>query len=542
MGSIMKSGISASAGYAIGQAQIRGSYQAKIIQKKISNVILEKERLYNAIGKARTEIIAIRDNVENHIGEDNAAVFEGHLLLLDDPEFIGAVESTIESNIVNAEKAMQEVMDMYISIFDSMDDQYMKTRSADIKEVGNRIITNLLGVNQEGVNTSGKNTIVVSHDLTPSETAMLNRKNVVAFLTDIGGKTSHSAIMARNLEIPLIVGLNDITTSVKNGDILIVDGILGNVIINPDKKTLELYQEKQREYEEEKETLKRLKNVTAVTKSGKVIKVAGNIGKADEVKYVIENGGDEVGLFRTELLYLDRDRLPTELEQLEAYRSVLEKMQGKAVIIRTLDIGGDKPLPYLNIPEETNPFLGYRAIRLCLDRKDIFKVQLRALLRASVYGNLKIMIPMISSLEEFLEVKALINECKKELDERYFAYSDNLEVGIMIEVPAAAICADELAKHADFFSIGTNDLIQYTLAADRGNEKVSYLYNPMHPAVLRLIKMTIDAAHKEGKWCGMCGEMAGDENAVKTLVEFGLDEFSTNFSSMLKIKKKILEL
>ncbi|MGE5626877.1 MAG: phosphoenolpyruvate--protein phosphotransferase [Solirubrobacterales bacterium] len=538
----MKSGISASAGYAIGQAQIRGSYQAKIIQKKISNVILEKERLYNAIGKARTEIIAIRDNVENHIGEDNAAVFEGHLLLLDDPEFIGAVESTIESNIVNAEKAMQEVMDMYISIFDSMDDQYMKTRSADIKEVGNRIITNLLGVNQEGVNTSGKNTIVVSHDLTPSETAMLNRKNVVAFLTDIGGKTSHSAIMARNLEIPLIVGLNDITTSVKNGDILIVDGILGNVIINPDKKTLELYQEKQREYEEEKETLKRLKNVTAVTKSGKVIKVAGNIGKADEVKYVIENGGDEVGLFRTELLYLDRDRLPTELEQLEAYRSVLEKMQGKAVIIRTLDIGGDKPLPYLNIPEETNPFLGYRAIRLCLDRKDIFKVQLRALLRASVYGNLKIMIPMISSLEEFLEVKALINECKKELDERYFAYSDNLEVGIMIEVPAAAICADELAKHADFFSIGTNDLIQYTLAADRGNEKVSYLYNPMHPAVLRLIKMTIDAAHKEGKWCGMCGEMAGDENAVKTLVEFGLDEFSTNFSSMLKIKKKILEL
>lgn len=542
MGSIMKSGISASAGYAIGQAQIRGTYQAKIIQKKISNVILEKERLYNAIGKARAEIIAIRDNVENGIGEDHAAVFEGHLLLLDDPEFIGAVESTIESNIVNAEKAMQEVMDMYISIFDSMDDQYMKTRSADIKDVGNRIITNLLGVNQEGMNTSGKNTIIVSHDLTPSETAMLNRKNVIAFLTDIGGKTSHSAIMARNLEIPLIVGLNDITTSIKNGDILIVDGILGNVIINPDKKTLELYQDKQREYEEEKETLKRLKNVTAVTKSGKIIKVAGNIGKAEEVKYVIENGGDEVGLFRTELLYLDRDRLPTELEQLEAYRSVLEKMQGKAVIIRTLDIGGDKQLPYLNIPEETNPFLGYRAIRLCMDRKDIFKVQLRALLRASVYGNLKIMIPMISSLEEFLEVKALLTECKKELDERYFAYSDNIEIGIMIEVPAAAICADELAKHADFFSIGTNDLIQYTLAADRGNEKVSYLYNPMHPAVLRLIKMTIDAAHKEGKWCGMCGEMAGDENAVKTLVEFGLDEFSTNFSSMLKIKKKILEL
>ncbi len=538
----MKTGISASEGYAIGRALLRGSYQTKIIQKKISNVILEKDRLYNAIKKTRDQLTDIKNKVQKDMGEENAAVFEGHLLLLDDPEFIGAVESNIESNIVNAEKAMQEVMDMYISIFDSMEDEYMKARSADIKDVGNRIITNLLGLDQEGIDAAESNTIIVSHDLTPSETALLNRKNVIAFLTDIGGKTSHSAIMARSLEIPLIVGLNDITTSVKNGDVLIVDGILGKVIINPDKKTLEEYQKKKQEYEEEKEALKRLKNVSAVTKSGKQIRVAGNIGKPEEVKYVLENGGDEIGLFRTELLYLNRDRLPTEKDQYEAYKYVLEKMQDKAVVIRTLDIGGDKQLPYLPIPEETNPFLGYRAVRLCLDRKDIFKVQLRALLRASVYGNLKIMIPMISSLEEFLAVKDLMEECKRELDKEYFAYSDNIDIGIMIEVPAAAICADELAKYADFFSIGTNDLIQYTLAADRGNEKVSYLYNPMHPAVLRLIKMTIDAAHKEGKWCGMCGEMAGDEHSVKTLVEFGLDEFSMNFSSILKIKKLILEL
>ena len=538
----MKSGISASEGYAIGRALIKGSYQSKIIQKKISNVILEKEKFYDAIKKTRDQLIEIRDKVENDLGEENAAVFESHLLLLEDPEFIGAVESNIESNIVNAEKAMQEVMDMYISIFDSMEDEYMQARSADIKDVGNRIISNLLGMSLEGIDTFKKNTVIVVHDLSPSETAQFNRTNVIAFLTDIGGKTSHSAIMARGMEIPLIVGLNDITTSVKNGDLLIVDGVLGNVIINPDKNTLKVYQKKKEEYESEKEELKRLINITAITKAGKKIRVAGNIGTPEEVKFVLDNGGDEVGLFRTEVLFLERDRLPSELEQLEDYKYVLEKMQDKPVIIRTLDIGGDKQLPYLPIPEETNPFLGYRAVRLCLDRKDIFSVQLRALLRASAFGNLKIMIPMISSLEEFLAVKELIGQCKKELDQEYLDYNDNIEVGIMIEVPSAAICADELAKYSDFFSIGTNDLIQYTLAADRGNEKVSYLYNPMHPAVLKLIKMTIDAAHKEGKWCGMCGEMAGDESAIKTLVEYGLDEFSMNFSSILKVKKMILDL
>ncbi len=538
----MKVGIPASPGYAIGRALIRGSYQSKIIQKKISNVISEKERLYKAIRKTRQQLTEIRDMVSEDLGEGNAAVFESHLVLLEDPEFIGAVESNIESNIVNAEKAMQEVMEMYISIFDSMQDEYMKGRSADIKDVGTRILSNLLGMSIGGLETSEKDTIVVAHEMTPSETAQLSRASVIAFVTDMGAKTSHSSIMARSMEIPSVTGLNDITKIVKNGDVLIVDGVLGQVLINPDIETLSYYRKKKEAYEKEKEELKSLINVTVSTKSGKQIRVGGNIGKPEEVDFVLENGGDEIGLFRTEILYMDRDRLPTEKEQFEAYKSVVQKMQGKAVIIRTLDIGGDKHLSYLHIPEETNPFLGYRAVRLCLDRKDIFKVQLRALLRASAYGNLKIMIPMISTAEEFLKVKEFMEECKRELDNEYLDYDHGIEVGIMVEVPAAAICADELAKHADFLSIGTNDLIQYTFAADRGNEKVSYLYNPMHPAILRLIKMTIDAAHKEGKWCGMCGEMAADEEAIRILIEYGLDEFSMNYSSILKVKKLILEM
>lgn len=538
----MKVGIPASPGYAIGRALIRGSYQSKIIQKKISSVISEKERLYKAIEKARQQLTEIRDKVTEEIGEGNAAVFESHLVLLDDPEFIGAVESNIETNIVNAEKAMQEVMEMYISIFDSMQDDYMKARSADIRDVGTRIMSNLLGMGMDGLATSEKDTIVVAHDMTLSETAQLNQENVIAFVTDLGAKTSHSSIMARSIGIPSVAGLNDITRVVKNGDILIVDGMLGQVLINPDVETLNRYRRKKEAYEKEKEQLKSLKNITVSTKSGKQIRVGGNIGKPEEADLVLENGGDEIGLFRTELLYLDRDRLPTEKEQFEAYKSVVKKMQGKAVVIRTLDIGGDKHLPYLHIPEETNPFLGYRAVRLCLDRKDIFKVQLRALMRASAYGNLKIMIPMISTADEFLEVKALVADCKLELDNEYLDYDHGIELGIMIEVPAAAVCADELAKHADFLSIGTNDLIQYTFAADRGNEKVSYLYNPTHPAILRLIKMTIDAAHNEGKWCGMCGEMAADEEAIRILIEYGLDEFSMNYSSILKVKKLILEM
>lgn len=347
--------------------------------------------------------------------------------------------------------------------------------------------------------------------------------------------------MARTLEIPAVVGLGNITTSVKNGDTVIVDGIEGVAIINPDEATINEYKARLEKFKAEQEELKKLIDVKTTTKSGRRIEVCGNIGKPEDIDQVLANGGDGVGLFRTEFLYMDRDEAPTEDEQFEAYKYVLEKADGKQVVIRTLDIGGDKTLPYLPLPEEMNPFLGYRAIRLCLDRKDIFRVQIRALLRASVYGNLAVMFPMISGLEEFQQAKAFVEECKAELKAEGIAYSDSIQWGIMVEIPAAAVYADELAKHVDFFSIGTNDLIQYTLAADRMSEKVSYLYNPMHPAVLRLIKMTIDGAHKHGKWVGMCGEMAGDERAIPTLVEYGLDEFSMSATSILTAKKIIME-
>ena len=475
------------------------------------------------------------------MGEEKAAVFEAHITLLDDPEFTGAMAMEIESNSINAMKAVDNVTNMFVSIFESMEDAYMRERAADIKDVSKRIIANLAGKSADAFAITEANTVVVAHDLTPSDTAQLDRSKVVGFITNIGGRTSHAAIMARTLEIPAVLGLGDITSAVKTGDKIIVDGITGDVIINPSEDVIAEYEAKKEKFKEEQEELKKLIDVKTTTKSGKRVEVCGNIGQPEDVLGVIANGGDGVGLFRTEFLYMDRDNAPTEEEQYESYKFVLEKMEGKQVVIRTLDIGGDKTLPYLPLPEEMNPFLGYRAIRLCLDRKEIFKVQLRALLRASVYGNLCVMFPMISGLEEFQNAKAVVEECKAELRAEGKEYSDSIQWGIMVEIPAAAVYADELAKHVDFFSIGTNDLIQYTLAADRMSEKVSYLYNPMHPAVLRLIKMTIDGAHKHGKWVGMCGEMAGDEAAIPTLVEYGLDEFSMSATSILNAKKIILD-
>ena len=475
------------------------------------------------------------------MGQEKAAVFEAHITLLDDPEFTGAMALEIENNKVNALKAVENVTNTFVAIFDSMEDAYMKERAADIKDVSKRIILNLAGKGGDEMEISDSNTVVVAHDLTPSDTAGLDRSKVIGFITDIGGRTSHAAIMARTLEIPAVLGLSDITSSVKNGDTVIVDGITGDVFINPSEDIIKEYKQKEENFNKEKEELKKLIEVKTTTKSGKRIEVCGNIGKPEDVDGVIANGGDGVGLFRTEFLYMDRENAPTEEEQFESYKHVLEKMNGKQVVIRTLDIGGDKKLPYMPLPEEMNPFLGYRAIRLCLDKKDLFKVQLRALLRASVYGNLCVMFPMISGLQEFLDAKKVVEECKEELKSEGIKYSEEIKWGIMVEIPAAAVMADELAKHVDFFSIGTNDLIQYTLAADRMSEKVSYLYNPMHPAVLRLIKMTIDGAHKHGKWVGMCGEMAGDEAAIPTLVEYGLDEFSMSATSILNAKKVIIE-
>ncbi|WP_283697625.1 phosphoenolpyruvate--protein phosphotransferase [Clostridium perfringens] len=537
----MKKGIAASKGYAIGTVFIQEHEEIIISDAKVSDIAAEKEKLSKALAQSKEQLEAIKEKTANEIGEHEAQVFEAHLMLLDDVEFTGQMEMTIENDQLNAMKAVQNVTDTFVMIFDSMDDPYMRERAADIKDVSKRIIANLAGKGGNGMENVGANTVVVAHDLTPSDTAQLDRSKVIGFLTNIGGRTSHSAIMARTLEIPAVVGLGDITTSVKNGYTVIVDGIEGVAIINPDEATINEYKARLEKFKAEQEELKKLIDVKTTTKSGRRIEVCGNIGKPEDIDQVLANGGDGVGLFRTEFLYMDRDEAPTEDEQFESYKYVLEKADGKQVVIRTLDIGGDKTLPYLPLPEEMNPFLGYRAIRLCLDRKDIFRVQIRALLRASVYGNLAVMFPMISGLEEFQQAKAFVEECKAELKAEGIAYSDSIQWGIMVEIPAAAVYADELAKHVDFFSIGTNDLIQYTLAADRMSEKVSYLYNPMHPAVLRLIKMTIDGAHKHGKWVGMCGEMAGDERAIPTLVEYGLDEFSMSATSILTAKKIIME-
>lgn len=541
MPSNIKKGIAASKGYAIGHVFIKDDKKVEIVEKTITNIEEEKARFEGAIEASRTQLTKIKEKAVKDLGADKAAVFESHLMLLDDPEFAGQAKAAIEDKKINAEKALSDVIENFKSIFAGIEDEYIKERVADIKDVGDRILNNLAGNGSGDLGDIEKGTIVVAHDLTPSDTAQLDKDKVVAFLTNIGGRTSHSAIMARTLEIPAIVGLQDIVTSVKNGDTVIVDGIEGEAIINPDEKTLSEYNAKKEEFEKKQEKLKELISIETKTKAGKRVEVCGNIGKAKDVEAVLANGGDGVGLFRTEFLYMDRDSMPTEDEQFEAYKHVVEKMGKKPVVIRTLDIGGDKKLSYLPLPEEMNPFLGFRAIRLCLGRKDIFKVQLRALLRASVYGNLKIMFPMISSLEEFTEAKEVLKECMDELTKEGKAFNANLETGIMVEIPAAAVNSEELAKHVDFFSIGTNDLIQYTLAADRMNEKVSYLYNPMHPAVLKLIKMTIESAHKEGKWCGMCGEMAGDEKAIPTLVEYGLDEFSMSASSILTAKELIMK-
>ena len=536
----MKKGIAASKGYAIGKVFLQEHEEIIITDAKISDVEAEKVILQNALNASKEQLEKIKAKAVESMGQEKAEVFEAHITLLDDPEFTGAMLSEIENTSINGLKAIENVTNTFVTIFESMDNEYMRERAADIKDVSKRILSNFAGKGGEEFAITEENTVVVAHDLTPSDTAGLDRSKVVGFITNIGGRTSHAAIMARTLEIPAVLGLGDITTSVKTGDMIIVDGLTGDVIINPSEETLTEYKAKKEKFQAEQEELKKLIDVKTTTKSGRRIEVCGNIGNPEDVLGVLANGGDGVGLFRTEFLYMDRDSAPTEDEQFESYKFVLEKMEGKQVVIRTLDIGGDKTLPYLPLPEEMNPFLGYRAIRLCLDRKDIFKVQLRALLRASIYGKLAVMFPMISGLEEFEQAKAVVDECKAELRAEGKEYSEDIQFGIMVEIPAAAVYADELAKHVDFFSIGTNDLIQYTLAADRMSEKVSYLYNPMHPAVLRLIKMTIDGAHKHGKWVGMCGEMAGDESAIPTLVEYGLDEFSMSATSILNAKKILM--
>lgn len=536
----MISGIAASKGYAIGRVYLKEEVNIEIENESNLSSSEELEKLKSAIDKAKGELSQIREKTMNEVGEEEALVFDAHIMLLEDPEFIGAVEASINDEGKSAMGALSEVTKSFIEIFSNMDDEYLRERAADVKDVSQRVMRSLAGVNSS-MEVTEKNTVVVAHDLTPSDTASLDKNKVIGFLTDIGGRTSHTAIMARTLEIPAVVGLKDITSKVKNGDYVIVDGIKGEVIINPSSEDILKYDRLKEDFFNEKAKLMALRDVKTHTKDGKRVEVAANIGKPRDLEGAIENGAEGVGLYRTEFLYMDRDSLPSEEEQFSAYKEVLEKMNPKPVVIRTLDIGGDKKLSYLPFPEEMNPFLGYRAIRLCLDRPDIFKVQLRALLRAGRYGNLRVMFPMISKKEEFLDAMKIVEECKKELRDENKEIGENIQWGIMVEIPSAAVMADELAKYVDFFSIGTNDLIQYTLAADRMSERVSYLYDPMNPAVLRLIKMTIDGAHKNGKWVGMCGEMAGEEAAVPVLLDMGLDEFSMSATSILAVKKLIME-
>lgn len=539
----MYKGTGASPGIALGKALVIEHSELVIEKKTIENIDEEIQKLESAVKVSKEELTKVKEKALAELGEHEAEIFEAHLLVLEDPELTGSAISKIRDEKVNADYALNEIKEMFVAMFESMDNEYMRERAADIKDVTNRVLRHILGIKVVDLAGLDEEVVLIAHDLTPSDTATMNKNMVLGFLTDIGGRTSHTAIMARTLEIAAVVGLNDITKKVKDGDYIVFNGDTGEVIVNPDEETKAKYASLKEEFEEYRKSLELLKGQASITTDGRHVELAGNIGSPNDVEGLIKNDAEGVGLYRTEFLYMDKeDSFPTEEEQYEAYKAVLEGMNNKPIVIRTLDIGGDKELPYFEMEAEMNPFLGYRAIRLCLDRKDIFKTQLRALYRASVHGKLRIMFPMISSLEELLDAKEVIKEVLKELDAENIAYSNDVEVGMMIEIPSAAVISDVLAKHVDFFSIGTNDLIQYTCAVDRMNQKISHLYNQFNPAVLRLIKMVIDNAHKEGKWVGMCGESAGDQRMIPILLGFGLDEFSMSPISILPARKLITSL
>jgi len=536
-------GIAASDGIAIAKAFLVEEPDLSFEISKSNDSQQEKERLAKAIADSKVEIEKIKAVAAKSLSEEEAQVFDAHLMVLEDPELQQAYTQKIDDETLNAESAVRQTADFYIEIFKGMEDNpYMQERAADIKDVTDRLVAHLLGVKIPDLSTIDEEVVVVAYDLTPSDTAQLNRQFVKGFATDIGGRTSHSAIMSRSLEIAAVVGTGNVSKEINDGDTVIVDGLNGNVIVNPDDATIAEYEKIAVDFLARKAEWEKLKDAETLTKDGKKFEIAANIGTPKDLEGVHSNGAEAIGLYRTEFLYMDSDEMPTEDEQFESYKVVLEGMNGHPVVVRTMDIGGDKHLPYLQLPEEMNPFLGYRAIRIGLNQPELLRVQLRALLRASVYGSLRIMFPMISNLPEFRAAKAIYEEEKAKLESEGVEVADDIQVGIMIEIPAAAVIADQFAKEVDFFSIGTNDLIQYTMAADRMNEHVSYLYQPFNPSVLRLIKNVIDASHKEGKWTGMCGEVAGEPMAAPLLVGMGLDEFSMSASSVLKIRSLISKL
>lgn len=530
-------GIAASDGVAIAPAYLLIEPDLSFTKKSITAVDQEVSRYQTAVQKSTAEVKKIKAEAEKKLGDAEAQVFEAHLMILNDPEFTGAIEEEIKSQKVNAEAALDQTANKFIKIFEGMtDNAYMQERAADVRDVSKRIMAHLLGKTLPNPAGIDHEVIIVAHDLTPSDTAQLNKKYVKGFVTDIGGRTAHSAIMARSLELPAVVGTDSITQSVANGEQVIVDGLDGVVLTNPSPANVSKYTEKGQQFAQQKAEWQKLKDEPSLTADGKHYTIAANIGTPNDMPGVHENGAEAVGLYRTEFLYMDSSDFPTEEDQFQAYKKVIEGMHGKQVIIRTMDIGGDKHLDYWDLPDEMNPFLGVRAIRLSLKNEKIFRTQLRALLRASAFGKLGIMFPMIGTLAELRQAKELLHDEAQKLTAQGVKIGQDLQVGMMIEVPAAAILADKFAKEVDFFSIGTNDLIQYTMAADRGNDNVSYLYQPYNPSVLRLIKQTIDAAHENGIWCGMCGEAAGDNTMFPILLSMGLDEYSMSATSILRIR------
>ncbi|WP_188206873.1 phosphoenolpyruvate--protein phosphotransferase [Alkalibacillus aidingensis] len=534
-------GISASGGLAIGNAHILKERENQIDKDLIGTVTEEVDKFYQALEASQLEVKELIDETKKKLGDEHAQIFEAHLALLEDPSMTSEVETLIKDSQVSAVFALDQVSQQHISMFEALDDPYMRERANDLKDVMDRVSQHLQGVRRDAF-LFQKDSVIFAKDLTPSDTVGLDTEKVKGLVTEAGGKTSHTAIMARSLGIPAVVGVGVLGDVVENGDLVILDGDDGVVYVNPDEELVGEYEGKIAKADEEKERLEKLKELPAVRANGEVKKLMANIGSPSDVEAVLENGADGIGLFRSEFLFMNRNEAPTEDEQFEAYRVVLEKMEEKPVIVRTMDIGGDKEIPYLNLPKEENPFLGYRAIRISLHDKGLFKVQLRALLRASVFGQLKIMFPMISTVAELQEAKDIVQEVKDELKEEQVDFRDDVEIGIMIETPAAAMISAELAKEVDFFSIGTNDLIQYTMAADRMNDSVSYLYDPKHPGVQRLIEWVIKNAHHENIEVGMCGETAGDPELIPLYLDMGLDEFSMTPASIPKAKQLIRSL
>ncbi|MBS6285509.1 phosphoenolpyruvate-protein phosphotransferase PtsI [Haemophilus parainfluenzae] len=537
----MITGIPASPGIVFGKALVLKEEKIVLDFQKISEDQIESEvaRFYAGREAAVEQLNSIHQRALKSLGEEKAAIFEGHLMILEDEELEEEIIDYLRLHKVNASVAASKIIDQQVEMLSEIDDEYLKERAGDIRDIGNRLIKNILGMHIVDLGDIAEESILVAYDLTPSETAQLNLEKVLGFITDIGGRTSHTSIMARSLELPAIVGTNDVTARVNTGDYLILDAVNNRVYVNPTQAEIDELKTLEAKLAEEKAELAKLKDLPAVTLDGHKVEVVANIGTIRDCEGAHRNGAEGVGLYRTEFLFMDRDQLPSEEEQFIAYKEVVEAMEGRLVVLRTMDIGGDKELPYLNLPKEMNPFLGWRAIRIALDRREILHAQLRAVLRASAFGKLAVMFPMIISVEEIRELKSVLERLKAELRAEGKAFDESIQVGVMVETPSAAVNAKFLAKEVDFFSIGTNDLTQYTLAVDRGNELISHLYNPMSPSVLGLIKQVIDASHAEGKWTGMCGELAGDERATLLLLGMGLDEFSMSAISVPHIKKLV---